>query len=274
MNISNIIDYDQIEVWAPWVTQAVSEIAPRNWKDVLEKEKPEYEESAAAVVYHLVGTQRLVQHLTTKLADHRVRVYHGTRLSVDELQQVRVKGLRPLKLSDRKTTIISMLRDHKKWSVVEPRLEEVLKALGPGNVAGRREDNCVHVCFSRRGIIEDCNHYLTHGAEVDDHIVYHLFENDPTAKELLRLNRSAYLISFSRYFDETLKAANPYGFSHSGPPSFLKQLIQAWAYKQVDPSYSPAESGDCTAAKFEGTVGPDELEYFELLSDNDLGMRR
>jgi hypothetical protein len=44
--------------------------------------------------------------------------------------------------------------------------------------AGKREDNSVHVCLSRAGLLYGCNHYLTHGAEVDQHIAQALFPGD------------------------------------------------------------------------------------------------
>ena len=68
-----------------------------------------------------------------------------------------------------------------------------------------REDGSVHVCFSRSGLINGCNHYLTHGAEVDNHVFDALFGSD--GREHLPALRQPVLFSFEPTFDETARAA-------------------------------------------------------------------
>lgn len=103
-----------------------------------------------------------------------------------------------------------MLQKHEDWPKVKPRLDEVLEMFGPGNRAGCREDNCIHVCFSKMGLINRCNHYMKQGAEVDGHIVHHLFGNNFAALKLLEKGRKPYLVSFTPTFEEAVMAANPW----------------------------------------------------------------
>ena len=63
--------------------------------------------------------------------------------------------------------IAEILRLHPRWAEVEDGLPQAIERFGPQARAGRREDGCVHACFSRSGLLLGCNHYLTHGAEVD-----------------------------------------------------------------------------------------------------------
>ncbi len=71
-----IIDYDEIEVWMPWMTAAVEEIAPKNLARDLAAGDPEYIEDARDIVMGRIGKDRLLAHLNGRLAVYGVRVYH------------------------------------------------------------------------------------------------------------------------------------------------------------------------------------------------------
>jgi hypothetical protein len=266
----NIIDYDQIDIWGAWLDEIISEITSIDLKERIKQAKPKYIEDAGEIVFEVIVQENLANLLSTRLNDYQVRVYHGTRLSEYELKSIRTEGLRPLLLKERKATLVSIFSSHANWPKVKFRLDEVLEAFGRGNQAGHREDNCIHVCFSREGLISSCNHYLTHGAEVDGHVANSLFGSDNTALALLQEGRKPYLLSFIRSFEEAVKAANPFGVSDGEVSSLLRLLIEAWAYRQCDPVSNPAKLKDCTAAMFQGRVEPSELEKFELLSDDML----
>jgi hypothetical protein len=72
-------------------------------------------------------------------------------------------------------SLTAIFNQHPEWSPAKAELLDAqLHRFGPGwetAGVGRREDDSVHVCLSRAGIVLGCNHYLTHGAEVDQHIV-------------------------------------------------------------------------------------------------------
>ena len=113
-----------------------------------------------------------------QLRPYSVRLYHGTRLTDAEIQQVQKLGLRPLRLADRKESLAELLRLHPRWPAVASEFEDVIAAIGPGARAGRREDGHVHACFSRFALLGSCSHYLAYGAEVDGHICHRLFGDD------------------------------------------------------------------------------------------------
>lgn len=212
--------------------------------------------------------ENIISRLNLALKNCSVRLYHGTRLSDEELKSIKCNGLKPLVLKERRELIASLLHPHEKWKEVEHRLDEVLLDFGQRNKGGVREDNSVHACFSRMGLIWGCSHYLNYGAEVDGHIVDRLFGSDNGALELLKKGRNSYLVSFVKPYKDALKAADPYGSEQEQLPSLLKQLINVWAYRQYDCSYQPSSLKDCTAAIFKGGIKAYEIEAFELLSSD------
>ena len=265
----NIIDYDQIDEWGPWIGVMIAEIAPCDIGDALINVEPKYIEDAGNFLCDCIGRDRLIRHLAARLEPYAVRVYHGTRVTEAEDKQIRTEGLKPLKLADRKPALVAIFRQHPRWADAEAEFEATLRELGPGEAAGRREDNCVHVCFSRAGLLHGCKHYLTHGAEVDSHIAHRLFQ-DEKALDLLRTHRRAKLVTFVSSFPEAAQAANPFGFPTEGLPSLLGMLVQAWAYKQAHPAFTVVSQRDCTAARYEGPIPASRIERIEDIDDTEL----
>lgn len=265
-----IIDYDKIDTWELWISEALFPCDLDEFKRNLKSEEPKYIEDAADVVIDTIGLENTASRLDKVLQSCGVRLYHGTRLSDEELKSIKCNGLKPLVLKDRKELLTDLLSHHSEWSEVKHRLDEVLDEFGPGQKGGLREDNSAHACFSRKGLICGCNHYLTHGAEVDGQVVYRLFNSDRSALELLRNGRNPYLVSFIKPYKEALNGANPFGFEDGELPNLLRLLLNAWAYKQYDDSFNPERLENCTAAIFRGGVDANEIEQFELLSDKEL----
>jgi hypothetical protein len=127
----------------------------------------------------------------------------------------------------------------------------------------------VHVCLSRTGLLYGCNHYLTHGAEVDQHIANAIFP-DGSGLALLQSSRSAKLVSFTAPFPEAAVAANPYGFPANEMPGLLGKLVTAWAYKIAKPDFSLANEEDGAALRFKGPIPPQRIERIEDIDDEAL----
>jgi hypothetical protein len=210
----------------------------------------------------VIGRERLIEELNRELDPYAVRVFHGTRVTLAELEQISQQGLRALKLAHRRAPLIAIFSQQPGWSVAkEALLDEQLHRFGPGwekAGAGRREDDSVHVCLSRAGLLLGCNHYLTHGAKVDQHIAHALFPGG-SGLELLKRNRAAKLVSFTAPFAEAARAANPYGFPAHDLPALLSLLIEAWAYKIARPAFSVANARHSAALKFEAPIAADRL---------------
>ncbi|MCM0612423.1 hypothetical protein KFJ24_08040 [Marinobacter sediminum] len=265
-----VIDYDRIEEWEPWIDEIILGAAPNGLVEAISEAEPEYIEDAADVLYQFMDRDCLVDLLVSSLKKFRVRVYHGTRLSPRELADIKDNGLRPLTLERRKHTLTEVFKEHPEWEAVKHNLDSVLKQLGPGNRAGRREDGNIHVCFSKKGLLEGCSHYLTHGAEVDGHVAYMIFEDFTAAEQLLRMNRAPYLISFLADFESALSAANPLGFNGKEVPSLIKLIVESWAYRKYRAMFSPENLRDCTAAMFHGAKPYNGLENIEAVSENSI----
>lgn len=263
------IDFDEIEGWGPIFEQFLLEIAPSNLLDELARLQPKFVEEAGRLVVDRVGRTRLIEHLNLRLAEHRVRVFHATRVSQTSRDSIRASGLLPLRLAERRPELERILSGHARWEEVKGGLDVVFAEIGPGERAGRREDDRIHVCFSKAGLMRGCSHYLTHGAEVDGHIANLLF-GDRSAEPLLSAARQPYLVTFSRSYPEVAQAANPYGAPHDGLPGVIDLLLTAWAYAKAKPGFRPGDLEDCTAAFFRGSVRVDEIEALIEVSDADL----
>tara|TARA_R110002110_G_scaffold285066_1_gene499393 strand:- start:3374 stop:4183 length:810 start_codon:yes stop_codon:yes gene_type:complete len=265
-----IIDYDHIEEWGPWIGQIISRIVPKQDIETLRNSKPTYTDDPGNFLCRKIGFQAVIDHLVSELKPYSVRVYHGTRVSAAVASSIRTNGLEPLILQNRKRELENIFRQHPKWPDVQSEFELALRDFGPREAAGRREDGYVHTCFSRNGLLHVCNHYLTHGAEVDSHIAARLF-GDQFAIELLRSNRQALLISFLSTFEEANLGANPHGLPTDSLSSLPGILIRDWAYSQTDPSFTTLSQEEDAAARIRGPIPSARIEKFEEISDTELG---
>ena len=263
-----VIDYDKIELWGSWVGEIVVGEAGELVLEELGRRDPEYIEDACDWLLERVGRERAIDAVAQGLQDRLVRLFHGTRLGELELAQIREHGLRPLHLADRQRTLIEAFRGHERWATVECRLAEALELFGPKARAGRREDGFVHVCFSRSGLLTGCNHYLTHGAEVDGHIAHHLF-GDESGHGLLSEHRRPYVISFEVPFDTAAQGSHSLHQLDVGRELLAEKLLGAWAFWTAHPEFRITTQRDCTAAKIPGVVGPERL-IIEPIDDAEL----
>lgn len=265
-----VIDYDRIEEWELWIDRILFRIIPNKLVDAIAQSNPEYIDDAAEILYQYGDRNELIENLRVNLNTFYVRVYHGTRLSLSELADIKENGLRPLLLTERKNTLIEIFKGHPEWETVQSNLDGILTELGPGQRVGRREDGKIHVCFSRKGLLEGCSHYLTHGAEVDGHVASMMFEDLESALQLLKVNRKPYLISFLADFESALSAANPFGFNSEDIPSLLKLIIEPWAYRKYKVDFSSGNLRNDAAAMFHGPKLAHELDNIEEVSENSI----
>jgi hypothetical protein len=267
-----VIDYDKIEEWSPWLDEVIASTGPKGLIDVLGSATPEYLGDARDHLVAAVGRDRLVDHLNRALEPHRVRVFHGTRVTPEEMRSIAQHGLRALKLSDRRDALAAIFSEHPEWADKARLLDEELHRFGPGwekAGAGKREDNSVHVCLSRAGLLYGCNHYLTHGAEVDQHIAQALFPGD-SGLDLLARARRAKIVSFTAPFPDAARAANPYGFPSHDLPALIGLLISAWAFRLARPTFTVVSQRETAALRFPALIGPERIERIEDIDDVEL----
>lgn len=264
-----IIDYDDVDTWQPWFDEIMAAIGPNDLVSNIRAAKPEYTNDAERVVIHAIGRRELIAKLGAALQSYLVRVYHGTRVSAAEAASIRAEGLKPLVLAERRSNILSILERHPRWADVAGRFDGALLDYGAKAKAGTREDDRVHFCFSREGLVRGCNHYLRHGAEVDGHIAHDLFGDD-SANALFNRHRQPLLVSWTASYAQAEKAADPFGFDHDGMPSLMSSLLSAWAYRKAHPSYTARQERDDVAGWVHGAIGAELLESVEDLNEADL----
>lgn len=263
------IDYDNIDAWAPWLDEIMSKIGSADLVDGLRAAQPKYTNDAERLVVNAIGRERLIAELGEALQPFRVRVYHGTRVSADDAASIRGHGLRPLVLADRRAGLAAILAHHPRWSEVANRFDAALHDFGAKAKAGAREDDRIHFCFSRAGLVQGCNHYLCYGAEVDGHITHDLFGDD-SANALFIEHRKPLLVTWTAPYPDAEAAANPFGYDNDGLPSFMSSLLSAWAYKQAHSDYTVRQERDDVAGWFHGPIDADRIDRVEELTDADL----
>jgi hypothetical protein len=159
--------------------------------------------------------------------------------------------------------------EHPDWLDKEPMLDGEIHRFGKGwekAHTGKREDGSVHVCLSRVGLLHGCNHYLMHGAEVDQNIAMMLFD-DNSGLDLLTHARKAYIVSFSAPYPDAAIAANPYGFPTEDLPSLIDSFLGAWAYRKSHPKFTVVAQRDSVALRFPAPIFADRIERIEPIDD-------
>jgi hypothetical protein len=263
-----VLDYDKIDDWSPLFSKALGKLSS-SLSSEIKAASPEFIEDARDLVVSRLGREFLVEQLTQNLSDCRVRLHHGTRLSFGEAGKVAREGLRPLNVCERRQVLTSIFCKHPRWNEVVDRFDQMLIDYGKGQQAGRREDGCIHACFSRTALSKGCSHYLAFGAEVDGHIARALF-GDNSALPLLTKAKKAMIVSFQVSFEDALNAANPYGIPDCDLPSIINIFLGAWAYRLANPTFTVASQGDCTAARFPWPIAAQVFDAFTTVEDNEI----
>jgi len=263
-----IFEYDHIEVWGHWMRAAMAEIMPPGILEDLKRQKFKFLEDAFDFLMEHMTPERVMAQISTSFSSCSFRVYHGTRLTDSELSCVRLEGLKPLSLESRRQQIISRLKEHPGWNQFsEAKLDRAMRSMA----INARQDDCVHVCFSRHGLVQGCNHYLTHGAEVDGVLAHAVLGE--TADEFLLKDRRPFVISFLAPFSEAVAAAQGTGNSLEARFAFLKHLLRRWAYWELHPDFRTTAHPDDSAARFSGPISAERIERIQNIHDADLTPR-
>ncbi len=258
-----IINFDKQDEWFPIFSEAIEPIAPRNIFEQLSKSQYEFTDDAGKFVIEAVGEAALRAHLDKVLERYRFHAFHGTRLTQDEVENIRENGLVSLSLSSRRSRYFEIFRNHPSWENVQTRLDQVLHRLGPGAPVGNREDGRVWACLSRAGVL-DC-HYADTGAEVDHHVAYGLFSNE-SAHGYLRAYGSAYIVRFTAQYQEIMNAFSSRIPDEGKLSDLVRRMLDYWAYSFVDPSFSIVGTRDAVQLGFNAPIQPNRIDLYEDVS--------
>jgi hypothetical protein len=243
-----MIDFDDIDDWAPKLASALSQHVPDSVAPQLAVAQPEFIEDARDLLFELTDRDAVIDVTLAWIRSTEIVGYHGTRLTDEEVVSVRANGLVPLKAESRRLRLIRALSQHPKWGGVADQLDVVIHAHGRGSAAGGREDQ-VYLTLSRAGLIKGFNHYLTHGSEFDQHVAHALLGLD--GKKLLTRDGKPRVIRVAVPGLNALDAAHPYfGIddlrARGDVPNLVNEFLEAWSFRLAYPGFQPrTQKFDC-----------------------------
>lgn len=230
-------DYDNIDEWAPRLTILLEPLLPSDIGARVKAANPEYVEDARDLILQHGDKAKIVAAMLDWLRVSTVTAYHGTRVTALEAASIESEGFRPLKIADRHTRLKRALSGYPDWPQAEKRFDEVVAKFEKG-YAGLREGQ-VHFTLSRAGLAS-FDHYITHGAEVDQHMAREL--TGDAGVELLAVDGVKTVYKIGVPGDVTLKLTHcwfsPEEMMARGDlPNIVDETLKAWAFRFVRPDY-------------------------------------
>ena len=209
--------------------------------------------------------QPVVDAVLTWLRANSIAAYHGTRLTESETESIRANGLIPLRAENRKVRLARALSSHPRWTEVRLQLESAIQAHGQGNAAGHRQGQ-VHFTLSRASLTTSFNHYLSHGAEFDQHVASKVLGQDGI--DLLALDGLPTVIKVAVPGQAALDGAHPHlgvdDMIHRGEmPNLVSQFLESWAYKIARPLHQSRTQNEDCGIQFKSTVPAAWIELIE-----------
>lgn len=228
-----IIDFDDIDGWAPHLAATLRPNVPRSVEGDLVQARPKYVEDARELLLDLTDRDAVIDAALDWLYSTMIAGYHGSRLTSADVASIREVGLLPLKAETRRDRLIRALSPHPRWPEVAPRLDAAIHAHGQAQLAGSREGQ-VHLTLSKAGLASGFDHYLTHGAEFDQHVAHALL--GPEGTELLAYDGAPMVIKLAVPGTLALAAAHPffpidYLRRRGEVPNIVNQFLESWSYR-------------------------------------------
>ena len=263
-----MLDFDDNRTWGLLLTDAVGGSILESVPDRFIAAAPELVEDARDLLFEWIDRDSVIDATLEWIRSTTLLGYHGTRLIDAEVDSIQAHGILPLKADARQARLVRALSSHPRWSEVAHRLNSTLHRHGPGEEAGRREGQ-VHLTLSRRGLLNDFNHYMTHGSEFDQDVAVALLGDE--GKELLRKDGDARVIRVAVPGPIALKAAHPY-FSiddlrkRGDVPNLVDDFLKAWSYGLAYPDFECGTLEVDCGMLFESTVPSTWIVDIETLS--------
>lgn len=251
-----LLDFDYYDEWIPGLRRALTTHLPNDIDDQLRAADPQYVEDARDLLLAASDRRAVILAAVDWLRASEVAAYHGSRLTDQEVESIRSKGLLPLRAASRRVRLVRALSKHSRWLEVANRLDESIEAVGPGEECGRREGQ-VHLTLSRQSLIHEFNHYLEFGAEFDANVASILLGEE--GKELLSADGDARIVAARLPGGVALEAANRYRtveerVSEDEVPGVVEEFLEAFSYRLAQPDRALNLPVDC------GFVFYDQLE--------------
>jgi hypothetical protein len=262
------IDFDSIKKWEADLRTALSGCVTDTAIFEIARSNPQYVEDARDLLFEHASRDGVIDATLAWLRSSSIAAYHGTRLTDAEVQDVRNLGLVPLSAGARRSRLDRALSGHPRWTAVQSQMDKVLAELGQHNSAGHREGQ-VHLTLSRAGLAKGFNHYLTHGAEFDQHAAQALLGDE--GKALLAKDGKKAIIRVVVTGDHALQACHRYFTiedlrSRGDVPNLVKEFLEAWAFRLAHPGFDPSTLKVDCGLVFKEAVPPNRISRIEILA--------
>ena len=234
-----MVDFDDIDGWSAELGSALQPCVSEATAGTLVAAAPELIEDARDLLFDLADRDAVIDKTLAWIRSTSLVGYHGSRLVDAEVASVRKEGLVPLRALERRDRLARALSLHPRWSEVEGQLDATLQAYGGSGVAGSREGQ-VHLTLSRSGLLNGFAHYLTHGAEFDQHVAHALL--GPEGVELLATDGDPRVFRVVVRGDLALEAAHPifsiYDLRRRGDvPNLVNAFLKSWSFRLAYPGF-------------------------------------
>lgn len=266
-----MIDFDNIDDWAPKLNTAIRRYVPDTVKQALIEATPEYEwtDDVQKKLFELTNRDMVIDAVIAWIQSNEVAGYHGSRLTDEEVNSVKENGLIPLEAAMRRDRLTRVLSPHTRWPEVADQLDPIIQAYGLGNHIGNRVGQ-VHLTLSRAGLIKGFNHYLTHGSEFDQHVAKNLL--GPEGMDLLAKYGEPRVFQITVPGDSALEAAHPTctidNLRNKGDvPNLVKEFLTLWCYRLICPSIQTQTLKVDCGMVFRKSIPPDRITHIDTLSD-------
>jgi hypothetical protein len=256
--VKRVIDFDSIEEWEADLRAALSSCVTDAAISEIARSNPEYVEDARDLLFKHAERDEVIDATLAWLRSSSINAYHGTRLTDAEIESVRQLGLVPLNAGARRARLDRALSGHPGWAAAQRQMDTVLADLGQNNSSGHREGQ-VHLTLSRAGLANGFNHYLTHGAEFDQHAAQALLGDEGLV--LLAKDGKKTIIRAFIAGDRALQACHPHltvedRRSRGDVPNLVDQFLRAWSYRLAHPGFDPRTLEVDCGFVFKETVPP------------------
>jgi hypothetical protein len=266
-----MLDFDDINDWAPKLTAALRRYVPDSVEQKLVEAASEYIyiEDVQDKLFDLTNRDAIIDAVVAWLRSRKIAGYHGTRLTDAEVHSIQINGLIPLEAKTRRDRLIRVLSLYPRWLEVSDQIDAAIHAYGQNNRAGRREGQ-VHLTLSRASLTQDFNHYLIYGSEFDQHVARKLLGTE--GMELLASYGEPRVFQVAVPGALALDAANPYFTvddfrDREEVPNLIREVLKSWVCRLVYPSFqSQTLKVDCGMV-FRQTIPATWITGFDTLSE-------
>ena len=269
-----MVDFDNNRAWGPLLTAALGDLISEAVVDRIVAAAPECIEDARNLLFSCTNRKEIIEATLVWIRSTTIAGYHGSRLTDFEVDSIRARGLVPLDAQARRPRLLRALSPHPRWGDVADQLDDTLYAYGGREMAGGRgkggvREGQVHLTLSRSVLINDLDHYLTHGSEFDQHVAEALLDTD--GKELLRRDGRARVIRVAVPGEVALNAAHPHFtvedlLARGEVPNLVNDFLKAWSYRLAHPDFDCGTLGAGCIMVFHSIVPSDWIVDIDTLS--------